>query len=694
VTPRPPIFISAVSRELRSARQLVANTLTFLGYQPIWQDIFGTESGDLRAMLRQQISQCKGVVQLVGKCYGAEPPVPDEKFGRVSYTQYEALHARERGKRVWYLFIDENFPADPCEAEPEELRKLQDAYRRTLQADSHVFHSLTTAEGLEASVLKLRDDLTRLRRGVKQWAIGIVSLLLLIVGLVSWQLHSQSELKMEMAKLRQGILEYPQKEAQVHASQPETDPAAMQERVYAELGKELGVDAKTLREKLPRLATELKQAPSASSYERANASYITNDYAEAERLALQAAEEANKTKPLNSKNVFQALQLAGLSAHRGIQYARAMDHFREAEKLTDRSRNVEEWATLQDAIADLLFAQGKYGEAEKLFRDVIAARTKALGPEHPGTLESRHRLVYVLIEEAKHQEAEAEAQQVLALREKVLGSEHPDAVVSRYNLANAFLHEGKYAEAEENYRRIIELDEKTLGPEHPRSIAAHVGLANVLGYEGKNAEAEALGLQIVRTDEKVFGPEHPRTLNDRMNLATTLHAEGKYPAAEAEYERVIRLQEKVLGKQHPDTLNTRNSFAEALDYDEKFAEAETECRAIIGAEEKAVGPEHRLTLNSRGNLAITLIGQKKLEETEAQYKDVMQQLERVLGVAHPDTLDFATRIATLLSHQGRSGEALELASGLEQRALAALGANNPSTQKFGKLVHDLQATNP
>src|SRR5207237_5820406 len=96
----PLIFISAVSRELRSARQLVANTLTFLGYQPVWQEIFGTEGGDLRAMLREKIDGCKGVVQLVGQCYGAEPPTPDEKYGRVSYTQYEALYARERGKKV------------------------------------------------------------------------------------------------------------------------------------------------------------------------------------------------------------------------------------------------------------------------------------------------------------------------------------------------------------------------------------------------------------------------------------------------------------------------------------------------------------------------------------------------------------------------------------------------------------------
>jgi ABC-type cobalt transport system substrate-binding protein len=122
VNARPTIFVSTVTKELRGARQLVANTLTFLGYEPVWQDIFGTESGDLRQMLRERINGCKGVVQIVGYAYGAEPLVADEEFGRVSYTQYEALYARKKGIKVWYLFIDEKFPADVFEAEPEELR--------------------------------------------------------------------------------------------------------------------------------------------------------------------------------------------------------------------------------------------------------------------------------------------------------------------------------------------------------------------------------------------------------------------------------------------------------------------------------------------------------------------------------------------------------------------------------------------
>ncbi|MGJ8645182.1 MAG: DUF4062 domain-containing protein [Luteolibacter sp.] len=202
---RPTIFVSTVSKELRSARQLVANTLTFLGYEPVWQDIFGTESGDLREMLRNRIDGCKGVVQLVGYAYGAEPPDMETEFGRVSYTQYEALYARQQGIKVWYLFIDEKFPADEFETEPEDVRKLQETYRNSLKADTHLFHELTTNAALEAGVLKLRDDLTVLRRSAKRWAFTIVGLLLVIVGLSAWLLSGQEETKQSVDDTKKSV---------------------------------------------------------------------------------------------------------------------------------------------------------------------------------------------------------------------------------------------------------------------------------------------------------------------------------------------------------------------------------------------------------------------------------------------------------------------------------------------------------
>jgi len=668
----------------------VANTLSFLGYEPVWQEIFGTETGDLRSVLRDKIDQCKGVVQLVGQCYGAEPSTPDEEFGRVSYTQYEALYARKRGKKVWYLFIDENFPADPCDPEPNELRALQAAYRRRLQSDTHVFHPLATIDALEASVLKLRDDLASLRRSLKRWALGVAALLVLIVALVSWQLRGQAQMKVEIAKLRQGIMEYPRMDAQVRGSRTENNPAAVQEQVYAELGKQLGVDPKLLREKLPQLADQLKQSPNAGAYERANASYVAKDYAEAERLALQSANSARAAAPIDSKNLLAALELAGLSAHRAIQYDRAMQHFREAEQLTDRNRNLNEWVRLQDEIADLLVAQGKYSNAEKLFRSVIEARTHALGPEHPDTLDSRHRLIYALSRQSRYAEAEAEARQVLKLREKVLGPDNPDTAVSRYNLAEPLVEQGKYAEAETLYRDVIRLEEKTLGPEHPRTLAARVGLATVLSSEGKNPEAEPLYREIIRLDQKVYGAEHPYTLNDRQNLATALQADGKYAEAEEQYRDVIKTDTKMIGPEHPDTLICRNNFAEMLDEQGKYAEAEAECHQILEAAIKVAGPEDQLTLESRGALAVALIGQGKFGEPGAQYRDVIMAMERVLGLEHPSTLSYATKFATVLSHQNKSAEAKAMATELEEHARQRLGQNNSITEKYAQLLQSVE----
>ena len=458
-------------------------------------------------------------------------------------------------------------------------------------------------------------------------AAALIALLMLVGGLFTWHWRSEAQAKAEMAKLRQAIAEWAQVQAQV--CQP--GEKQMQEDVYLQFARRLGIDAKQLQAKLPPFAISLTRAPGVSAYERANAAYVVKEYDEAERWAMQAANKARKVTPANPKAVIDALELAGLSAQGGIQYSRAMEHFREAEKIADVNRNSEEWANLQDAIADLLFAQGKYGDAENLYRSVIEMRSRVLGPEHPDTLASRHRLVYALNEEEKHAEAESEAREVVELREKILGFEHPDTLLSRYNLASALYHEGKYAEAEPLYREVSRLDNIVIGPEHPRTLAARIGLANTLNDQGKYPEAISSYADVIRLDKKVYGPEHPVTLNDRMNLATVLQANGQYLAAEAEYRMVIQLQEKVIGPKHAHTLNTRNNLAELLDDEGKYAEAEAECRQIIDLEATVLGPEHRLTLNSRANLAVAVLGQGKVDEAQPQIEEVMKLMEEKLG---------------------------------------------------------------
>jgi tetratricopeptide (TPR) repeat protein len=667
----PLIFISAVSRELRSGRQLAANTLTFLGYQPVWQEVFGTETGDLRAMLRQQIDQCKGVLQIVGKCYGAEPPAPDSQFGRVSYTQYEALYARQRGKKVWYLFIDEKFPVDECEGEPVELRELQAAYRRRVQADAHLFHPLTSKEGLEASVLKLRGDLVRLRRGVKQWAAGVAILLVISVGLGLWLLYSQRQtsqrvaeaqhavvaMTQEVSKLREGILSYPKVEAQVRQTQAEEDPAALQERVYNELAKQLQVDPKLLREKLPQLAADLKRAPDASSYEKANAAYVSKDYLEAERLALLAVEEAEKAGSPKPGETIQALQLAGFSAQKRIQFKTAMEHFRVAEKLTDSQKSPSLWADVQYAIGDLLIEQGAYREAEDVLGAVAEARERTAGAEHIDTLRSRARLAYAQYRQGKYNETIAGFREIVAVAERVFGPEHPDTLLAKNGLAIALDNGGKSAEAEAEHRRILTIREKVLGPEHPDTLRTRNNIALTLDRQGRHAEAANEYRQVIDLENKILGLEHPDTLRSRSSLAYALDHQGKFAEAELNLRDVIRLQERVLGPEHPDTLISRLRLDKALMSQRKFAEAETDLRDLIAREEKVLGPEHPDTLSARSSLANALQAQSKYTEAAAQYGEVITLEEKVLGRVHPNTLVNRNSLANALMGDKHYAEA-------------------------------------
>ncbi len=210
---QPSVFISCVSPEFGQTRSRVAAILIRLGYAPVIQEIFGTEPGDLRQVLRDKIDACEGLIQIVGHGYGAEPPTVDADYGRISYTQFEFLYARSRKKKTWLLFAADactrdtpldglDLPNDPAHPDPAvyqaERRALQLAYRNERRTDGHLYHPATSDTELELKVERLRDELAELGRAFKLWqnkvlrafAIGFF-LLVLIGGSVWWFGYSQ-----------------------------------------------------------------------------------------------------------------------------------------------------------------------------------------------------------------------------------------------------------------------------------------------------------------------------------------------------------------------------------------------------------------------------------------------------------------------------------------------------------------------
>jgi hypothetical protein len=77
-------------------------------------------------------------------------------------------------------------------------------------------------------------------------------------------------------------------------------------------------------------------------------------------------------------------------------------------------------------LAVSLSDQRKYTEAERINREVLGARRRVLGEEHPGTrLNTANSLEVSLSDQRKHAEAEEMLQIALEVSRRVLGDDHP-----------------------------------------------------------------------------------------------------------------------------------------------------------------------------------------------------------------------------------------------------------------------------
>jgi len=61
----------------------------------------------------------------------------------------------------------------------------------------------------------------------------------------------------------------------------------------------------------------------------------------------------------------------------------------------------------------------------------------------------------VLRDQGKYLEAEQMYREVVEVRERVQGKEHPDTLTSMNNLATVLSDQGKYLEAEQMYREVV-----------------------------------------------------------------------------------------------------------------------------------------------------------------------------------------------------------------------------------------------
>ena len=128
-------------------------------------------------------------------------------------------------------------------------------------------------------------------------------------------------------------------------------------------------------------------------------------------------------------------------------------------------------------LGDALTKRGYFPESKILLTDVLEARERTLGAEHPDTLASVSNLAVCCSDMGQLQDAEALYRRALEAQERTLGAEHSDTLASVNNLAVCLKARGQLKDAEALYRRALEARERTLGAEHPSTLASANNLA-------------------------------------------------------------------------------------------------------------------------------------------------------------------------------------------------------------------------
>ncbi len=256
-------------------------------------------------------------------------------------------------------------------------------------------------------------------------------------------------------------------------------------------------------------------------------------------------------------------------------------------------------------------AQGRYGQAESLYKRDLAISEKKLGPDHPEIATTLSNLAVLYGTQGRYVEAESLHKRALAIEEKKLGLDHPGVATTLNNLAALYLLQGQVTRAEQLYRRTLTIREKKLGSDHPHTATPLRGLAFVHKEQGRYTQAAQLFERTLAIEEKRLGPNHISIAGILNELGWLNWALGHSVQAELLLKRSLSIREKVLGTDHISVANTLSYLALIYKTNGPFSQAESLYKRALAINEKALGADHVSVARSFFELADLYYVQKQ-----------------------------------------------------------------------------------
>jgi len=327
--------------------------------------------------------------------------------------------------------------------------------------------------------------------------------------------------------------------------------------------------------------------------------------------------------------------------------------------------------------ADGLEKQGRFAEAEPLWRNALAQRKALLGARDPLVASGMDRLARNLEMQSRYRDAEPlrrDALRLLAANRSsakdvpaahsalgynltMQGNLHEGAAQSYkalellraagkaedINAAKALSvvgltldKQGLYAKAEPFYRRALDIRRRTLGADDLDTATSYNNLAAALSGQGRLAEAQQL-FEAALAIREANGTVPGLVAENALNIALNLDKQQQYGKAQVMYGIAIRIWTKLYGAEHVMTANGYNGLGMNYFRQDRFAEAAVQFDHAQRLREAALGRYNPETAESYGNLGMAerALGHEK--EGRRLLKVALEINERTMGANHPET---------------------------------------------------------
>jgi eukaryotic-like serine/threonine-protein kinase len=222
----------------------------------------------------------------------------------------------------------------------------------------------------------------------------------------------------------------------------------------------------------------------------------------------------------NAKSAAENFQAA-------LDRANALPQFDESARLTSKQRLAFSYIRL-----------GEGAKAEQLFRELIDAFTRIVGPDSPNVLRVRLNLAQAFMIETKHAEAIKEASAIYPEFVSRLGADHE---LTMQLLATRAQSEGSlelWADAIRDDMAIYELAVRKQGPLSFFAVGTLTDASLAQCRSGLYREGESNARKAYETSVKAFGPRAGLTGGAAYSLASCLIGSGKFDQASVLLEQI------------------------------------------------------------------------------------------------------------------------------------------------------------